>query len=631
MHVTKEHGLSNGNMNETLGYIDVDIQGTGRNNNKNAFIKISGKSARIVNVRGITVVLYNSDLSFHSSTRFNTYNSVNEQNRMADFLRSLPSDKYMFMVSYDGHNANANLTNAMISIGALRFSEIPFIDEYNTHDGYVYNRRTPYCSIGTTDIGIVYESLGSAKRNALYADAKIKVTLPEIGYVGVQGYGDNLLSRSSLNSTDYRKPYIEVIRDQPSISYHCYRFSFESHIENQIQNNDRGAWIRVDIIDNDTGYIFDTVYNKFERSLHSRKNWGILKPLSEGRAYRLTVVCDDSLDVKIKNMRLVKCSRDNPLDTKHIGRIKGEYPSSLTLRNSFFGMEPYYADELVETFNQSTKIFNTTLNMMLYDYDSVKGRIINGSVDSSRFTIEPNDIGVFLNAFVISENEFSPTITCTFYDNNNVEILSNTVVNFNMRLQPNKPYMLEHLSYKENSVDVVNYSFFQNYRFGYDAQPNVNIASEIPNNATRIQYTFGMNGGGNYSLVFPCINTIIPKVSTKGYISPAFLGDIIPIICDPPIVTVLQATEDNGRVESFFSWDVDETDGYHEIKIYKNSNLVVTLDPLETEWYDNPLVADKENYQVYFINNGRYCLSEMIYDDVPEPVIPYGLLAATAS
>lgn len=631
MQVTKEQGLSNSNMNETLGYIDVNVQGTGRNNNKNAFIQISGQSTRVVNQRGLTVVLYNENFSFHSSNRFNTYNSVSEQNRMAEFLRDLPSNKYMFIVSYDGHNTNSNLTNAMLDIGALRYSEIPFIEEYDTYNGYVYNRRTPYCGVGTTDIGIVYESLGSAKQNALYADAKLSIILPEIGYVGVQGYGDNLLSRSSIQASDYHKPYVEVIRGQPSLSYHCYRFSFESCIENQIRNNDRGAWIRVDIIDNDTGFIFDTVYNKFERSHHFRKNWGILNPLSEGRAYRLTIVCDEGLEVKIKNMKLVKCSRDNPFNTYHIGRIKDDYPSSLTLRNSFFGMEPYYADELEYTFNDSNKLFNSTRNIMVYDYDTVYGTQVTGTSTTDMVDIDDSQIGIFLNAIVISDEDFSPTIECDFYDVSGTLISSSTVVNFNLRMQANTPYMIEHLAYKVGTVDTINYSFFQNYRFGYDAQPNINITSTIPANAVKIQYKFSKNGGGNYELVFPCTNSIIPKISKKGYMSPAFLGDIIPIICDPPIVEVVQGDVDNGRVQSDFSWVVDESDGYHEIRIYKNSDLQVILEPTETEWNDNPLEADKENYQIYFIKNGRYCLSEIIYDDQPDPVIPYGLIAATVS
>lgn len=662
MIIDKEKGFLSPNLNETLGFMNVEVVGSGRNNNTIGYVKVGNQNSRVINSRGLSIFLYNENFTFHSVRTFDTYAAGDTvKNQLSNYLKQLPSDKYLFIASFDAHDINPQLMNTMLNLGAVRYSQIPFDNAYDSVDGYVYNRRTPYCAIGNTNIGIVYESVGTPTRNALYPTAILNTILPELEYVGVQGYGENLLPFQNI-SIDVNDKFIShTVKNQLGKTSQCYKLSFTGRVTNQVNTGTRGFWVRVDKVHNVSGNIIDTVYNQYVKTSTDKKYWGILSSCLQNQTYRLTIVNDSNSSCNLTNIEIVKSSIRNPIDNNMIGRIKDNYISALTLRNSAFGMEPYYADELYETFETSDKLFNNDVSGHIYDYFNLKG--INVSVDrsSSSITLEGTPSGYAMNCLVRSSNGFIPSIDVEFVDTAGNSISRQKVVEYSSSLDTNTVYILEHYMFYNTISNISRYNDYQNIRYGYELLPTTNIASTIPNNTSSIRYHFSRNGGSSYDVIFPCVNAITPKISNKSYISPTFFNDDIRsrVVTRPEVNLTLgndvynddatiteQFTIGNDyevgqeapianvnnpdyisfddllvgdntfndptllRQETTLSWSVS---GFNisSIRIYKNGFFQQTLSSSTTSWFDLRLVSLDTYYQVYFLINGIYCLVEI--------------------
>lgn len=664
MRVFKDKGFKSENLNETLGLNKIEVEASGFNNKELSFIKINNTTNLTNSRRGITVVLYNDDMTLFNSNTFDTHGSVTAINELNNHLKNLPSNKYIIIYSWDAHQSNNALLQTMLNFGAVKYTEIPRVEEYYNHKGYLFWPRSPYCAIGTTDIGIVYESLGTQKEDALFPNANLNVFLPEIRYVGVQGYGENLIATNTYELKNGEALVYEKIQPTSCVSEQHFKFSYSYQITSQDINMNDGLWVRVDRINNTSGNIVDTVYDKFVTSAHKVKEWGILKPLRVNETYRVSVVPEGNTEATI-SLKLVKSSKDNPLDDKVFGRVTEDTISGLTLRNTMFGVEPYYADIIKETFETTHKVFNNDLPIPLYHYSDTKGRLVNGNETSAYIPINANDETFVMNFVAISSQSFQPRVTVHFYDSSYNLIIDDIAVSYTNDLDSDTPYIVESFMFKSTISDRNDYSMYQNLRYGYDTKPTTNKAITIPDNTRYIKFTFSKNTPNNYYAVFPCASIIKPLVSADHFISPTFFNDsVIPITCDSPELTVTKGKEvfleedaiyaqipygsrytydqrppiphptepdyyalklvygDNEfynckdkRHSVELTWSLDGYGPYDEIRVYESGYLREILPPNTESWVDPYAYVSKNTYyEVYFIKGERYCLSEGVIE-----------------
>lgn len=606
MIIDKEKGFVSPHLNESLGFISVKLQGTGRNNTSSSRLEIDGQNARTVSRRGMTVFLYNENMTFHSVNTFDTFpDGDTNKNALSSFLKNMPPDKYMFITTFNAHGTNSQLTNTILNLGGSLYTSIPFDEEYNTVDGYLYNKRTPYCAIGNTNIGIVYESIGTPLRDAENPNAVLDVTLPELEYMGVQGYGDNLLPFSEVVINDNEMFKVHTVRGQLTKANQCYKINFMGKVTNQNADGENGCWVRVDVIDNNTDVIKDTVYNQYLSSRDYKKYWGILPAFGNDETYRLTIVNDFNSEIHLRDIELVKSSVKNPVENKLIARFKDNYISSLNLRNSSFGIEPFYATDISEVYNSSQPLFTNSLDDYIYDYFDVYGRNITSSVSTSRtIQLEGNPSGYVMNCFLKSGTAFKPSIEVEYFDSSNNSLLREKVVEFSVNLPSDTTIFIEHFSLDSSVNNISDYDFFQNVRF-VNLPITVNKASTIPNGARTLKYHFTTTSNANYNAIFPCVNAITPLISKRMFISPASFNLNISVnICNTP--TVLYRFNNKLTLE----WDSNGYE-YQSIHIYRNGVNVARLASNITSWeYNAPDGDDISNYDIYFITGNQSCLAD---------------------
>lgn len=547
MIINKHRGFVSPDLNETLGIKKVELRSSGRNNPGTSSIIMEGSVITTSTNRGITIVTMNEDWTVNSINRFDVISGENARNQFADFIRNRPANKWFFIITYDSIDTNPNMSSAMISFGSIRFTEIPFDPAYNSIDGREYNKRIPYCAIAGSEVGIVYESLGSGKQNVSVPDATITAMLPELKYFGCQGFGRNLIPKSFFQGNTYTYLLARPM-DEPAQQY--YKFSYFHKIRNQDNNLSKGAWVRFDRVNEFNNQILETVYNKYIISNQWKREEAYFPPLENGERYRGSIVVDGVMtDIIVDRMTLQKAGVHHPYyEDNHFGRVTDTgYTSALHLRNGMFGVEPYYADAVRGAFEMGRQLFDDSLNIAVYEEDnnSVKGIFVDGDHTSNAIEINDTDIGVFANCLLYSTSFYRPKITTTFYDENMVELESQEHIIHNTEVEPGNVAFLEWFAFKPVEVpDYPNFSRFQNIRFGsirapygYSTTPEINAVLAIPEDAKFITYTVSKDGSGNYYMAFPCANTVVPMAGRQGYISPANFNVSIPEL--PPVAALL--------------------------------------------------------------------------------------------
>lgn len=559
MLVYKHRGFVSPDLNETLGIKKVEMRSTGRNNSGTAYIQLEGSVIRTETQRGLTIVTMNEDWTVDNVNRFDVYGSSSARSDLANFIRNRPSNKIFFIITFDSLRTDPDMSAALASFGAIRFNEIPFDSSYNNLDGYEYNTRIPYCAIAGSEVGIIYESLGSGIKNASYPHAQLNVMLPELKYFGCQGFGRNLSDLDNFEGNTYRYFLVRPM-EEPANQY--YKFSYFYKVVNQDNSMSHGAWVRIDLVNHDDDVILDTVYNRYITSKQWCKHEGYLPPLENGNKYRGSIVVDGATsNVKMDRIRIVKAGTHHPYyDDNHFGRVTDEYPSALHLRTSNFGPEPYYGDAIEGGYITSTQLFNDDLNIPVYEYNNVKGKYINDVYDSELVEVKDTDVGIIGNCVLYGESgNYQPKLTTTFYDDSMNVIDTMLHIDHTQDVPQDENVFLEWYIFKEDDIpNYANYARIQNIRYlpaiedyGYSSNPQVNAVLAMPPNTKYIRYEFDKNTYNNYYVAYPCANTIVPMAGRNGFISPANFNMEPP---KPPPATAL--VFENTLFTSFYTVDV---------------------------------------------------------------------------
>lgn len=547
MIINKHRGFLSPDLSETLGIKKVELRSTGRNNPGTSSIIIDGSVLTTTTNRGITVVLLNDDWSLFSITRFDVIAGKAQRDAFSNFINNRPANKIIFMITFDSINTDPNMSATLTAFGAVRFTEIPFDSSYDVVDGREYNKRIPYCAIGGSEVGIVYESLGSGKANVSEPDAVLSTMLPELKYFGCQGFGRNLIDMKYFQGNLYRY-FLARPMDEPAGQY--YKFSYFYKVNNQDANLSKGAWVRIDRVNESNDQILETVYNRYITSSQWKRDVAYLPPLQNGDKYRGSIVVDGfTTDIDVDRLFLVKAGINHPYyDDNHFARITDNgYISALHLRNGMFGAEPYHGDGIKGAYDAGYQLFDNDINIPVYEHpgSEVKGLFVASEHESSLVEIKDTDVGILANCVLYGTGLFKPKIITTFYDENMVELLSQDHIIHNTDVVPNENIFLEWFTFKPTLVpDYANFVRFQNIRYGsirtiygYSSTPEINDTLAIPDNAKFIKYTFSVNGSGSYYIAFPSANTVVPMAGREGYLSPANFNLKVPEL--PPAVALI--------------------------------------------------------------------------------------------
>ena len=551
MLVYKHRGFVSPDINETLGIKKVELVSTGRNNPGTSLALIDGEVIATSTNRGITVIVLNEDWTTSTIQRFDVVGNDTAKINFANFIYNRDPNKIFLIITNDSINTNPMMSAAMASFGAVRFLEIPFDPSYNTVDGREYNKRIPYCAIAGSEVGIIYESLGSGFVNASVPNASIKAMLPELKYFGCQGFGRNLSEISKFESGGYRYFNIRPM-DEPANQF--YKISYFHKLQNQNDSLSKGAWVRVDLIDPENTTILDTVYNKYIVSNQWKREVAYFPPLTNNNFYRVSIVADVDLSFPvIDRISITKAGVHHPYyEDNHFARITDKgYISALHLRNSMFGAEPYYGDSIRGTYESSQQLFDDDVNVAVYENDGSlgKGKLINSQSESALVELNDTDIGMFANCIVYSNSTFQPKITTTIYDADMNVLLDTLHINHDVDVPANKHLFLEWYIFKPEIQDYASYIRIQNIRYGdgrgdygYSSLPTINGVLEMPVDAKFIKYTFDKNDTNvnDYYIVYPCASTIIPMAGKEGYLSPTNFNMGIPPL--PPATGLLFET-----------------------------------------------------------------------------------------
>ena len=108
--------------------------------------------------RGITLYIFSPELNLDEVIRYDTYGTdshrIDLANKLNDIHNGALGNVVYAMASFDAIGTNNALRDAMITARAYHFFQMPGLTNGPTH-------RHPYVAIGTSDLGIIKESLHS--------------------------------------------------------------------------------------------------------------------------------------------------------------------------------------------------------------------------------------------------------------------------------------------------------------------------------------------------------------------------------------------------------------------------------------------------------------------------------------
>lgn len=203
MEIYKQRGFVTEHLNESLGLYKVEVRSRGENNAGTSSIKIDGSTSVSLTNQGMAVYVLNEDWTHYHTIRFDTFTDSGA-NSMSSYLNGLPDSKIFMIFSWGKIGTNDTLDDTMTAMGSTRFLDIAFDKDFDilTGNPTSFYCKTPYSAIGNTDVGIVYEAIGTPNPDAAFPDAHLSVYVSEYEFMGCQGYGDNLAEFTHIGCGD---------------------------------------------------------------------------------------------------------------------------------------------------------------------------------------------------------------------------------------------------------------------------------------------------------------------------------------------------------------------------------------------------------------------------------------------
>jgi hypothetical protein len=175
---------------------NVYCKGTGLNRNAAPEITVNGTNNLSTYGRGLTLVVWDTNMAVQSTTVYDIYAYDSEQTRLANDLNALSGNKIFAMVSYDAINTNSNLNTAMTTKKSQLWNT-KYADLRSQTGGVRY----PYACIGTTRLGILKEQIWKDGASDPYAE--FTMSFEDWDTIGNVGYGPIYSSVEEISGRGY--------------------------------------------------------------------------------------------------------------------------------------------------------------------------------------------------------------------------------------------------------------------------------------------------------------------------------------------------------------------------------------------------------------------------------------------
>lgn len=178
---------------------NIYVKGTGLNNSATPVITVNGTSNLSTYGRGVTLVIWDTNMAVQSTTVYDIYASSTDQNNLATALNGLTAasgNKIWALVSFDAINTNSNLDAAMTARKSQLWNT-KYVDLRAATGGVRY----PYACIGTTRLGIVSEQIW--KDGASDPQAIATWSFEDWDTAGNTGYGPVYSSVAEASGNGY--------------------------------------------------------------------------------------------------------------------------------------------------------------------------------------------------------------------------------------------------------------------------------------------------------------------------------------------------------------------------------------------------------------------------------------------
>lgn len=510
----------------------IKIRGTGLNNNALSYFNIDNSVNQNTNSRGITVTFFDEDMKILSKKTFDVYGNTNTRYDLGNSLKYGTGYNFFIITSYDAIGTNQHLDDCMSDVGANFWFVINRVFDYN---GIVVDfnnangsHRTPYAAFGTSENGIIYETIGSSTSGALKPHAELTVSIPHksqrdkllINGVNPSFVKYNLVLNSSVTfSGNLKKKYQEYVRfvcNYKSIGTVGYRIR----------------------LFNSTGI----VVNEYTGSMNSNIvcDESILLGRNDAVSYEILFNILPSTQLKLNYATISYSCIDNRKGANNTSFSMNKYGSmsSYDIIENYIGFSPFDKESYLKIYNSKTNLIKTVFDSKnnssgyFFNSSSTSPCYFNNNTTYETPYIEllRNDIYYYFSMFNKCYNNCSVYIKT--YDSdynllNTIRTSNNTQSNNHLPLVVNGDSDERNVGLNEffilpEDADSVDKSFFddiQNTRYG----STNNTGVHLPSSSYTVKYKretkyFKLIFSGTVKIFNPILTPLLPSISTNGNI-----------------------------------------------------------------------------------------------------------------